>query len=190
MLFVPLSESSAKRLGLVRLDHLLDKIPRPERSGTLSVVISLVLLFTSLSPVGIETGKFTWCKVLGLFSLPCPASDQAGDDSKYRPIAYVYFGPEPGHGGKRPCSCHIDFRSKNGPIEHWHSKIELTCDTYPEWSSPADGLTWTNETYIGRDGSLVPDLSEVRWHCTEDDAKESVQLREKEYRDPHSPDRR
>jgi hypothetical protein len=174
MIGVPLPEGH--KLNLLNLRDLLSRIPRPDRSGWLSVISWTLFALFALAPMGGSGKPSLLCT---LVPWACPYyGDGDGDDgaSNGRHVEYVTFYPGASHSkGKRPCTCHWDFlNASTGEISHWHSSMEVTCATsnflidYKGWSP---SFHWECDS----SGHCTPNtdkLGEFRWHCTDDDSKE------------------
>lgn len=175
----------------MRLCVDVDKIPRPERSGLISILAAYVLL-TAFSRVELASypsealrslhgWKAVVCYLLPCSILPGFFQDQTVEDAGLRPplVKYVplFFGS--GKGGKPVCACHIDVM-RRGVVSHYHFDNEPTCDSeYPfEFMRVWQKAPETTDEQGDKVVVLLPDATlnldsgdSARFHCTTDDDK-------------------
>lgn len=151
------------------------KLPRPERSGAISVVLHLTL-FTALT-TGLSGGAD--CMKLNLLACFSHPEDKAPTVAEIK-RDYRYILLAPGGRGEKPCTCHFDLRYFGKEPIHLHSRQEESCDsehyTSQEWTEPM--LTPPDSTTINWSGILAVLPSgviyrmnhgegEFRLHCDE-----------------------
>lgn len=141
-----------KVLGLYEFD--LSKIPRPDRSGLISVAV----MFFLLGSVGVGGGDDPDWRCLVDPSRCSQPQERIGDTYH---VTLLYR--RRGHGPKE-CSCHWDYKSLTGPdIFHYRSDdLTFGCegdDQSEIWGYPRN--VWF--PYSGLTGELV--THDVRWHC-------------------------
>ena len=139
-------------LDLFCINRFLASIPRPERSGCVSVLVFFSLV-SSLWMTG--TGSSVEC---GMWPWAClnQMSEQQ-PKTKERRITWVTFGP--GGSDNAPCTCHLDLRYFGKPIQHIHFRSEETCDSEhylsqtwiepPSVPPPSYEFDGSKMTYIG-----------------------------------------
>lgn len=169
----------------------IDRLPRPERSGTIGAIMMFNLLVALVIPMGIGKPSLM-CTLMPLSSV-CgdggDADDQAGatqeHTSEWRYISNVYFGPS-SRSGKTECTCHFDVKSGN---ELWHEVVSQspTCDSVRGYKleSGRDLEQWKDSCWHRNesgqcDGGQFMTLyvegrtiefkieSATRYHCTND----------------------
>lgn len=158
------------------------KIPRPERSGYLSVL----LVYAALCFYGEMNGNYG----LGGFSVICHLFPwECMKEKEYPPepppkkweVTRITFGLVPSK--KKICSCHVDLHYFGQPIHHFHEDQEQTCESeysFPrEWTAPPTPSHPSGEiatTYIGimimtkeiggyREYDMNYGQGEFRFHC-------------------------
>jgi len=99
---------------VIDVEGLLKRIPRPERSGYISVVVMLFSLYTILHPHfgGIDCGRFSL--------YPCAVAKEEITQEEKKHVTLLYFGR--GHGGTEDF-CHLDMRA----VEERHHWIRRFC---------------------------------------------------------------
>jgi hypothetical protein len=155
----------------------INKLPRPERSGTIAIVV-VYLLLTGVSDILAapfsQSGESFWgflCYVIPCSVLWPPHQKLVEKESEKRyKTVMVYLGK----GAGKPstvCSCHIDVHFYGQKIQHTFAHILPTCDN--DWAEPR---TWVQPNYWkGNAITVIADATEIRieqgkgetrWHCT------------------------
>jgi hypothetical protein len=151
----------------------INKLPRPERSGTLAVVIAYVLLtgagdinaarFVQFSSAENIWDLLCWvmpCSVLWPPHKPDPPPHHVPPSKQWQ--TSLYFGTAKEK--DTDCRCHVDIRYPRKAIEHITWEARPTCG---EESAPIKGwipgpLTVNTTSQIIFIGSGE---GEARWHC-------------------------
>jgi hypothetical protein len=147
-----------KRTDLISLDDILAKIPRPQRSGWLSIILCVSIVLGMVEPVGGEGGFSLACALVPWL---CPVQ-YTYKDYKWKTPQLVTFFPSGKSGGRRPCTCHLDYMVSGKLVQHLHDTQEETCESYhggnTYWNDVTE--TWTSgaeyklehfPTYVGTD---------------------------------------
>lgn len=167
-------------------------IPRPERSGFISMIVMYVLLTGAGDVINapymsaVEHWTDLLCYVLpcSLFSFPRKPDppQELEAQKKYRVMPLLFGGGKP---GKPICACHFDVRV-GVMVSHVHFSGENTCDSaYPSsddriWKHPFGYRFGTNGelervpleavTFVAPDRKItLKKEDEFRFHCTEED---------------------
>jgi hypothetical protein len=162
-------ESPGWRLRFPLLD--IRKIPRPDRSGVLAVLLVYAALTTYFDVVNLKYATAGFPSVYCyLFPWGCggpPPEDSWHEIRKHYHV--VLLSPFPSKAKKAICTCHVDTQYK-GMISHHHLEEELTCDsdrsyyTEPrEWEIVPGTYTWWFWTNPGHYEPVKLDV--FRWHC-------------------------
>ena len=153
-----------KLFGLLEID--LAKIPRPERSGLISI-ITMFLLFGSVGVGGGEDPD------LRCFLHPSKCVNEAADSDSHRHrLIFLY----PGGRGPAVCTCHEDYRRVGAgekEILHLRTSLANACDNdeiffYASGDGSGDGqpvLVLHNNWMPASDGKNGKSGWEFRWHC-------------------------
>lgn len=160
----------------------VEKIPRPERSGVISMIVFYVLA-TGLGDIAnarFMRAATSWSDLL-CWVLPCsllsfPRDKQPKEEQKpeHFEVTPLVFGKG---AGKPICACHVDIEEKKH-LTHIHWQQEPTCDS--NFPSPWERKGWF---VADKDGEVIVDIppaypaarvteGRVRWHCTERDDRD------------------
>src|SRR5665213_3733662 len=105
------------RPELFDLGKFQDNLPRPERSGLLSVGIGICVFISLITAV--PYADIDWFR-------DCPIPVAA---TPHRTTWITFY---PGEiKGKKPCTCHPDARYVGGKTQHFHETTEESCDSAP-----------------------------------------------------------
>jgi hypothetical protein len=171
--------------GMWELDLL--KIPRPQRSGLISVMLHLIFvagLFTASSVADINFR----C----LFNPSCTSGAYTSQYTEHHRKIMLVF-PGKGKGPKRKeCTCHLDWHFYGGTIIHEDTLLEGYVELCDDGNSTQIGhwpREWTRIIYkkgdwsiiigyneedkISKENPLKPNEAEVRMFCGVDDSKET-----------------
>jgi len=164
------------RPELFDLGKFQDNLPRPERSGLLSVGIGICVFISLITAV--PYADIDWFR-------DCPIPVAA---TPHRTTWITFY---PGEiKGKKPCTCHPDARYVGGKTQHFHETTEESCDSAPsaerEW---LDVTLYTSGNYpdpsqfftsgdlgldtepqsIVTDGNIIQGKpGQIRLHCDND----------------------
>jgi hypothetical protein len=134
----------------VDLEGLLMKIPRPERSGWISVLCFCIVV-QGIGGVALEDPDFRcW-----LHPDSCQETETNFEiENNYH---IVYLDPH-GKGKSKECLCHVDFLFNGKPVQHVYPAYEETCDS-THWLPD----TWTTvEQMEAEDQAKHPEWKE-KW---------------------------
>lgn len=106
------------------------RIPRPQRSGWLSIVIQLALVMAVLAPPALMNTDSWWCVIH-----PSKCSYQQVEDDHAKDYKVVYLSPF-GRGGKT-CVCHVD--------EVYDERFLLILNLYPAPTCDSPAMWWPRE---------------------------------------------
>jgi hypothetical protein len=178
----------------------IDRVPRPERSGLISILATYLLL-AAISDIQLASYPEEFKKSLhgwmaiACYLVPCSVlpgfyekqEEEQVVERKPQHIRYVPLIFGNGTGGKPICACHVDFHYWGKPVMHLHFKNETTCDSdipsasWRVWRSdlrPSDSTT-TYSAVVIEPGDTEPRYEmksgegEFRFHCTTEDDRES-----------------
>lgn len=135
----------------------LRKVPRPERSGYIAILIAYVLVcsyFEHFIPDGIGVGlPNIACMLFPMIPELCPSKQPAENEARqeYRKMRFTPLVTTPGKSKKKICGCHVDILTiQDASVEHLYQRQEITCDTFDDFLQPR---VWTR----------VPDGAIVSW---------------------------
>lgn len=146
----------------------IHKMPRPERSGIIAVLIMYLTLtgFGDILNAGnMDATDSIWALIC--YAAPCsllflPQPKQV-EIKESHPFIYVEFFPGITGSGQKVCTCHLDWKT-NGVIEHDRMPEELTCESFMEhFAGPYQDTDWTLLPF-GRHGDNSG-LDYFRHHC-------------------------
>jgi hypothetical protein len=123
MLLIPVNQEPPK--GVINIDELLAKIPRPERSGFVSIAFWLIMILTLAMPVGYGEESL-FCTLFWCFGNNVHA--ETNEEVK-RDYNWIHISPFPG--GKHICGCHTDVQFIS--IDGRTSGIETVFITHETW---------------------------------------------------------
>lgn len=152
------------------------KIPRPERSGLISILSFYILTTSYFDVVGPKGDTFN----LGCYFVPglCWDWQETHQEQQVRTrrqwkYTLITFYPNAYRKGPKPCTCHVDLGYFGKPILHLHSIQEESCDndgtTWPRiWTAPPSSV-WSNGqaikvqivVFVDSSGSAIPALKNV-----------------------------
>lgn len=136
------------------LNAILDKIPRPDRSGVEGALFAIMVLGEILAPIYL--GENAFCGIL-----PWQCSVQASEPHEYRSTPIVFYGNGP---GGRAHKCHCDERwssSKWGTvIDHHISYDDCSFDAGSLRFRPLEPDGWVTTYGEGSNFNIS-----VRQHC-------------------------
>lgn len=140
----------------------VNTLPRPERSGLLSMLAAYVLLVAYGNVVNggpIRPFEEHWSDLL-CYVFPCsffshppqPPMEHDPQPKKHYRVVPLFFGS--GVKGTKPiCACHADIHYFGKPVMHLHFFGETTCDSdYPDgkdrqWTTPKP-MPWQDTKYV------------------------------------------
>jgi hypothetical protein len=158
-------------LPVIDVEGLIKRIPRPERSGFIAVVVMLMALWRVLYPSlgGVDCGYFSL--------YPCAVAAEEVTKEEKEHATPLYFGSGPGEAK----DCHLDIDLDDRPVIHspvprvghwWPDISEDSWYDMKVYRCPSCGVSTSNVVFFG--GSLQPmyklnvadvDLVRLRWHC-------------------------
>lgn len=177
---------------LISIDEILGKIPRPERSGWMSVILSLIIIYTLATTAPPGSSLYS---LFCAFLIGCPV----GQESRKETNADVYqnyhwINVAESLPTKKGCGCHIDYqypvdaiksqqevpvgwlslpKLDSNKIYHADDVFILTCNSDIPEGWPTDEENWVERTSVwelrnSAEGSAI-DMVEVkslaRLHC-------------------------
>lgn len=121
----------------------LMKIPRPERSGYIAILVSYTLLWLCgyhLMPHNFSDNPKDFSVKCWIAPWACPKEAEPQTTRAELERHYRIVMLSPSGNGKKPCTCHIDLHRIGEPILHLHSRREVTCDSDTDFT-PRDWKT-------------------------------------------------
>lgn len=123
----------------VDIKSLLMRIPRPERSGVLSIVLHYALVFMLLTAGAVVDPNIRcWIN-----PNPCKPKGEKEPEAAHWDYIFLY----PGGHGKKPCGCHIQYKAlekdvegviKIGEVfEFNHSRDTTVLSCYNDFTQPS-----------------------------------------------------
>jgi hypothetical protein len=162
-------ESPSWRLRFPVLD--IRKIPRPERTGILAVLLtySALCIYFDAANLKYMTGEgFSFYCYLFPWACGGPPPEDSWREIKkhYHSVLLVNV---PGKSTKTICTCHFDLHLSGKPVSHYHfSQEEQACDSDWDYAEPRE---WTPAPpnshfwYPGGPHIVLTPVDLFRWHC-------------------------
>jgi hypothetical protein len=177
---IPWVVQGDRKVKLIDLGAELAKIPRPERSGLLSMGMCLAIAFSLLTSTSVNEID------LSCILRPAKCVTRVDISAERKPQRWITFSPV-AENGKRACTCHSDIQYYGKPIQHLHYSNEESCESPDLWNRANEWIPALpspiplppDVNYIaivvtgdeGQQYEINVGQGQYRYHCTDDDRK-------------------